>query len=419
MKITPVVLLGFVLFGAVSYGYAETPPFKRLDRNGDRRLSRGEFQGPANAFQRIDQNGDGSISLTEARQGRTASEPSEKERWRSPQATSEERPASECLCIDTHNHLVGRRGSGGKFDDVAPAETALATMLANGVRLSLVMPMPQGTEQKYRLYLDDILPVGNKYPGRFAVLGGGGSLNVLIQESVKAGKVTSALRKEFDATAAELVRKGIVGFGEMTAEHFSMREDHPYVTAPADHELFLRLADLAARYDLPIDIHMEAIPKRMPLPRRLQSPPNPSLLNATIPALERLLAHNRKARIVWVHLGWGSTGERTVELTREMLSRHSNLYMSLRVASGMQARKVDSKTFPLDANGRLKAEWLAMFQEFPDRFVIGSDEIIQEGNGHPSAGSIRSTTGLVKQLPNKLRRKIGYENAFRVYRLGG
>ena len=37
----------------------------------------------------------------------------------------------------------------------------------------------------------------------------------------------------------------------MTAEHFSMTEKHPYEIAPPDHPLFLRLADLASRYDHP------------------------------------------------------------------------------------------------------------------------------------------------------------------------
>ncbi|MCP4001460.1 MAG: hypothetical protein GY727_11180, partial [Gammaproteobacteria bacterium] len=179
--------------------------------------------------------------------------------------------------------------------------------------------MPPGGEQKNRRYLDDILRVVKTYPGRFAVRGGGGSRNVMIQQAVKSGRVTDAAKKEFDTTAMELVKKGIVGFGEMTAEHFSMRSDHPYVSAPPDHPLFLRLADLAAKYDIPIDIHMEAIPEETQLPSRLKSPPNPQILKPNIESFKRLLAHNQNARIIWVHLGWDSTGKRTVGLTRKLL----------------------------------------------------------------------------------------------------
>jgi predicted TIM-barrel fold metal-dependent hydrolase len=234
---------------------------------------------------------------------------------------------------------------------------------------------------------------------------------------IKSGRVTEAIKNEFDATASELVKKGIVGFGEMTAEHFSMRSDHPYVSAPPDHPLFLRLADLAAKYDIPIDLHMEAIPEESQLPSRLQSPPNPQILKPNIGSFKRLLDHNKDARIIWVHFGWDSTGKRTVDLTRKLLLQHSNLYLSIRVAGGMQARNVVRSTFPLDSEGRIKKEWLALFQEFSDRFLIGSDEIILKGNRHPSAGSIKSTVGLLQQLPEELQRKIGYENAYRLYKL--
>jgi predicted TIM-barrel fold metal-dependent hydrolase len=256
-----------------------------------------------------------------------------------------------------------------------------------------------------------------KYPSRFAALGGGGTLNVMIQQAVEAGRVSAELEKTFDARVSELVRKGAVGFGEMAAEHFSMSEEHPYETAPPDHPLFLRLADLAAQYDLPIDLHMEAIPEEMPMPSRFQSPPNPRILKPNITAFTRLLAHNRKAKIIWVHLGWCNTGQRTVALTRRLMAENPNLYMSIRIASGMQARNVVSPTFPLDENGRLKQEWLALFQEFPDRFVIGSDEIIKPADNHPSAGSIRSTVSILAQLPLQLRARIGYENAYRLYHL--
>ena len=332
------------------------------------------------------------------------------------ESRSPARESTELIYVDTHNHLVGRRAR-GQYNLEKSFLIALEDMDATGVKLNMLMPMPQAVNQKLRLYLEDLLPIIEKYPNRFAVLGGGGSLNVMIQQSVKEGRVTTAMEKEFDARASELVRKGVVGFGEITAEHFSMKEDHPYETAPPDHPLFLRLADLAAKYDLPVDIHMEAIPEEMPMPSRFQSPPNPRIVKPNIAAFGRLLAHNRKAKIIWVHLGWDNTEKRTIALTRRLLAENPNLYMSIRIASGMQEKKVVTPTFPLDKDGRVKQEWLVLFQDFPDRFLIGSDEIIKPANNHPSAGSIRSTVSILEQLPWKLKAQIGYENACRLYKL--
>ena len=388
-------------------------PFERMDRNNDGQLSRSEFRGPPQAFSRMDQNNDGYIIRQEAAGSRLAGNT---ERTTRVESRSPARESTELMYVDTHNHLVGRRAM-GQYNLEKPARIALEAMDATGVKLNLLMPMPQAVNQKLRLYLEDLLPIVKEYPDRFAALGGGGSLNVMIQQAVQEGQVTTAMEKEFDAKALELVREGAVGFGEMTAEHFSMNEEHPYETAPPDHPLFLRLADLAAKYDLPIDIHMEAIPENMPMPSRFQSPPNPRILKPNITAFGRLLAHNRKAKIIWVHLGWDNTEKRTIALTRRLLAENPNLYMSIRIASGMKERKVVHPTFPLDENGRLKQEWLTLFQEFPDRFLIGSDEIIKSANNHPSAGSIRSTVSMLEQLPLKLRSQIGYENAYRIYKL--
>jgi hypothetical protein len=205
----------------------------------------------------------------------------------------------------------------------------------------------------------------------------------------------------------------------MTAEHFSMNPTHPYISAPPDHELFLRLSDLAAWHNVPIDLHMEAVPEAMPLPSRLQSPPNPETLEPNIAAFERLLAHNRAAKIVWVHLGWDGTGARTAELTRRLLQAHSNLFLSLRVPSDLHAADVESSTLLMSADGQLKAEWRAAVEEFPDRFVLGSDEIITQQGRHGSNGSIGATAGLLGQLSEELQRKISSENPCCLYRLPG
>jgi hypothetical protein len=253
--------------------------------------------------------------------------------------------------------------------------------------------MPQAAGQNLQLYFEDLLPIVQKYPDRFAALGGGGSLNVMIQQAVKEGRVTAAMEKEFDARALELAQKGTAGFGVMAIEHFSLDENHPYETAPSDHPLFLRLADLAAKYDIAIDVHMEAIPEEMPLPSRLQSPPNPRVLKPNIAAFGRLLAHNLKAKIVWSHLGWDNTGKRTIALTRRLLAENPNLYMSIRIASGMQERKVMKPSFPLNQDGRLKQEWLSLFQEFPTVFSLVATRLskrpmttpVPEVSGRPSA----------------------------------
>jgi len=390
-------------------GLPAQTPFESMDRNQDGQLSRSEFRGPPKAFKRLDRNKDGYISENEASGTRLSGDMHQRKQLPGPPAQS------KLVYVDTHNHLVGPRKM-GQYHLEKSARIALSAMDATGIKINLIMPMPQAAGQDIKLYLEDLLPIVQEHPDRFAALGGGGSLNVMIQEAMQKGHVTKTMEKAFDERALAIVQKGAVGFGEMTTEHFSMSKNHPYITAPPDHPLFLRLADLAAQYNMPIDIHMEAIPEEMPMPQRFHSPPNPHILSPNIEAFRRLLAHNRKAKIIWVHLGWDNTGKRTIALTRRLMRENPNLYMSIRIASGMVNRKVSTPTFPLDRDGHLKPEWLALFQEFPDRFLIGSDEIIKPSDDHPSAGSIRSTVSLLDGLPPKLKARIGYENAYGLYR---
>lgn len=89
--------------------------------------------------------------------------------------------------------------------------------------------------------------------------------------------------RRFEQAAEAILRGGAAGFGELAAEHFSSRiGSHPYESAPADHPLFLALADIAARADVPIELHMEAVPRDLPFPNpALMGPPNPPAVHET------------------------------------------------------------------------------------------------------------------------------------------
>lgn len=333
--------------------------------------------------------------------------------------TAEKEAASDAGYIDAHNHLFGMTGRrsmhGGSHDYRGSARSALGRMDAMGIKTALVMPPPFKEGQRDIFDAGDFKAAAMEHPGRFAFLGGGGTLNVMIQKSVSSGRVDDELKKSFSAQADRLMEAGVIGFGEMTAEHFSLHPEHPYETAPPDHPLFLLLADIAARSRLPIDLHMEAIPADIPSHSidRLKSGNTPRQLKANIAAFERLLSHNRAATIIWAHAGWDNTGMRTVKLMDELLSRHANLYMTIKVGRDSQ-----EETRPLAA-GKIRPEWLSLLKKFPDRFMIGSDIFFT-----PPTSDLRSPPGrgewvglFLSQLPPELARKVAVDNAVKVFNL--
>jgi hypothetical protein len=307
--------------------------------------------------------------------------------------------------VDTHAHFDPKILSSPDAE-VAAAVQAMGP--ENAAKL-IVMPGPMVPEDPNHFDHEAFISAAKKHPDKLAFQSGGGSLNIMLQESVRSGDSAPETQKKFKARAEQILRDGAVGFGEMSAEHLSIIPGQVYETSPPDHPLLLLLADIAAEHGVPIDLHMDAVPQSMPLPIGFKSPPNPSQLLENLTALDRLLTHNSRAKIIWAHAGSDGLGYRTPDLCRRLLQAHSNLYMEI---------KIDplelGKNPPL-ADGKIKPEWLKLFTNFSDRFVIGTDQ--HYGSGRPMTGPQRwqAAVLLLNQLPTDLRQKIAKDNALHIF----
>lgn len=320
--------------------------------------------------------------------------------------------------VDAHTHLYGKL-SVTESDWLGAAAVAVTSMDRWGISKLLVPAPPQTPEQspgaKYEC--DEMSGVLTAFPGRFAFLCGGGTLNVMIQKAVKQGGVSaSSFRAEAERVAA---MPGFAGFGEMATLHVCKGAGHPYEVAPPDHELFKALVDVAATKGVPIDIHQEAVAAAAPLPDPNAGgcTVNPAVLTPNITPLENLLdyANGKGVKIVWQHVGWDNTHQWTPTLTDQLLGRHANLYLALKYSpsdSGGPNALVDS-------GGKLTAAWSALLLKYPDRFMTGSDFFFPSPKATKAfPASADQTWGLLSQLPEEVRRKVGWENVTALYRLG-
>ena len=231
-------------------------PFPKMDINGDGKISRKEFPGPKIAFDRLDKDRNGFLTLEELRQADAVK-----------QSNIDDKKSSQSnrITIDVHDHLVGRNSN----DFKQSIREALSQMNQLGVKKMFIMPPPFYQRHAYFYQYSEFLDVIRKYSDRFAFLGGGGILNVMIQQALKNGKVDATMKRTFTRKAEKIIKDGAIGFGEMTTEHLCLGPRHNHQEAPPDHPLFLLLADIAASHDIPIDIHMEAVPKKMKVPEHL------------------------------------------------------------------------------------------------------------------------------------------------------
>lgn len=297
--------------------------------------------------------------------------------------------------VDTHVHLE-------PGDPAASVAAALAAMPAEHAERLVFMPPPFTFEDPHRYDLEAFLPALKAHAGKLTPLGGGGSLNAMIQASARSGDAGPEVRRRFRERAEELLRLGAAGFGELAAEHFQGAT--PAQSVPPDHPLFLLLADLAAEHGVPIVLHLEAVLQAQPPPGGGPSSPP---LQPNLEALGRLLSHQPRARIIWAHAGWDNTGDRTPELCRRLLREHPNLSMDLKVDPVKPGRNT------LLAGGALKPAWRDLLRDFPDRFLVGSDQHYPLPKDGPQRWE--AVAALLEQLPEELRDQVALGNASKVY----
>lgn len=369
---------------------------RKMDSDRDGRISRREWRGPAKGFDHNDKNGDGFIVRQEL-------------------AGDRKRTGGAPAFVDVHTHIfediTTTMAERLTMDFTAAADQAIAHMDKYDVRVSVIMPTP-GVKGLFGS--DVLLAQAKRHPRRFVVLGGGGKLNPMVH-ATPAAEVTEEVKRRFEDLAEGILRDGAIGFGEMAALHFSYSQNHPFEQVQPDHPLLLLLADIAARHDVPIDLHCEIAPTDLAVSPKLiaRSGKNPRRVDANLAALERLLAHNIRARIILSH-SIDATGFRTAEIIRGLLERHPNMMMSLNVFSNY----LIAENLPLKIDGKIAPDWQDLIRDHPDRFMIGSDQRYSSPCSNcklvDRVGPSRRWLAL---LPDEIAHIIAIENPRRTFRL--
>lgn len=326
--------------------------------------------------------------------------------------------------VDTHAHInnqiapgPARQMGNSGTDFYAAVEAAIQRMDRAGIHRSFLLPPPSPPGARNAYEAGSLRFALEKHPGRFALAGGGGGINAMIQMT-PAENVTEDDKRRLRSAAERLAEEDIVSFGEIGVHHLSMRSmgpQHAYYWIPADHPLLLELADVAAERGLPIDLHIDLVTEDMERPNRpIFNDATPQQLKANLAAFERLLQHNRKAKIIWAHAGTDPLGIRVPRLQRQLLTRHPNLYMSIRLG-----RVGPSPMAALGPGNTLKPDWLNLISDFPDRFVLGSDyfhgpESMAERG--PEGQSLENYRAMLLQIPETLAEAVGWRNAENIFR---
>lgn len=236
------------------------------------------------------------------------------------------------------------------------------------------------------------------YPDRFVPFWGQSEFHrAIVAEGAQAWNLTSpVVLDHLDQLETGLRGGQIKGIGMLYVNTLVGGNTNPNVRYPADSPLMQRLWALSAAYQAPLSIAMNAS-------------------SASVAEMERLLASDRRG--VWI---WSGTGTFAAPpLVRRLLQTHPNLICEL---SGRLPLRRDYSGLPsdlipildqvniVDADEHLRPEWKALLDEFPDRFVLGTDVPI--GAYYPIA--IDVWRHVLEDLSPDTAAKLAHGNAERI-----
>ncbi|MFA4825016.1 MAG: amidohydrolase family protein [Methanoregula sp.] len=233
-----------------------------------------------------------------------------------------------------------------------------------------------------------------QYPDRFLVLYSG-EAGSMLYDAAKKGTYTPEQEKEFISLLDRAMASGKYrGIGEIGLRHQpppGMAATYD-ITVPADHPWMFSMADIAARYSVPLDLHMQAD-------------------DTNVAALERLLDHNPGAIIIWDHAG-DHTQNATPDLLRTLLAAHKNLYTSIKIRTEEKQLLGGIVT---KEGGVLTEKWKNLIADYPDRFIIGTD--VKLGIRPNEIRFVDLHSSLLSQLPADVAQKVAQDNPKRIFNL--
>lgn len=151
------------------------------------------------------------------------------------------------------------------------------------------------------------------------------------------------------------------------------------------------------RYAAIGEFHLYGADADLPVPKRMVALAKQHKLvlhaHSDVDAIERLFRQYPDARILWAHSGF----ERA-DGVRDMLRKHKNLWCDLAFRNEH------------GGSGKVPAEWRALFTEFPDRFMVGTDTFTPE-RWHYIVEHANWSRAWLADLPPPVAERIAWRNA--------
>lgn len=265
-------------------------------------------------------------------------------------------------------------------------EKLIKKMDENGVALTWLSPCGDWGRSEVSLALNEL------YPDR------------IVPTTVSGdGKLWHSADKSFLDRLAAVVRSGrYFAVGELEARHYyAGPSTSPDAHTRVDSEAMKVVFELSKESGIPFLLHHEAEDK-------------------LLPELELMLGKYPEAKVIWCHVGRNRNPNtwkkfRRAEAVREFLQKYPNLYFNF-CCSPPGTRfsgYVEGIMYKWTFHGyTLDREWKEVIEEFPDRFVLGSDVAPLRFEGWYDRVFDDYRKIILKGVRKDVAERIAYKNAW-------
>ena len=273
---------------------------------------------------------------------------------------------------DCHTHFKGKR--------VQP-DDAIEAMDRNNIDVMVLW-----VKRKGNWYDSDTLDFAAKYLGR--VIPGIGFQN----------RGWSRQKKSFVVEVREKAKSGkFKAMGEMG---FRTKLGGK-LKVPPDSPVAREFLDISEKYNLPLTIHHN--------PYQLVGG-NWERTQEYETFVDKFLAHNTKASVIWDH--W--CGQATPDDARKLLTRFPKLTCEL----SWLHKPVDRVATPLvDENSNFIPGWKKLIEDLPDRFIVGTDSKTNRKSIRDFDRRVRSIRAALGGLSPRVAEMVATKNLHRIYGL--
>jgi predicted TIM-barrel fold metal-dependent hydrolase len=195
-----------------------------------------------------------------------------------------------------------------------------------------------------------------------------------------------AFKSRLSSMEADLRDNGARVIGEIHVSSLnSAANERVYHKIRGDAPTLKAMFDLAGKYKRALNVHAE-------------------WSGDTARELTALAASNREARLILSHCGVIASASDI----RDVFEKNSNILCDLSFRSPPQLKPKIMNRMVFD-NGRLRDDWKKLIEDFPDRFIVGIDDVFNWADYEDTVRNIR--TGLLANLKPDVAEKVAWKNA--------